>query len=110
MRLGRCFLGGCGFVALVVMALSMTALRAASGQPAAGGDPEVCRLGVNIEDLYDFDLARETFGAVLWLWALCPSREHAPLEAIVLRTAMPWATPGSISTGAPRAPSGTIGT
>jgi hypothetical protein len=96
MRLGRCFLGGCGFVALLVTALSITALRAASGQPAAGGDPEVCRVGVSIEDLYDFDLARETFGAVLWLWALCPSREHAPLEAIVLRTAMPGLQLGEV--------------
>ena len=54
-----------GCVALVLLALSSLACGPVWGQPAEGGRPELCRVGVNIEDLYDFDLARETFGAVL---------------------------------------------
>ena len=56
----------------------------ARSQPAAGGAPETCRVGINIEELYDLDLARDTFGAVLWLWSLCPSLQSAPLETIAL--------------------------
>jgi hypothetical protein len=68
----------------------------ASSQSAAGAHPAVCRIGVNIEDLYDFDLARETFGAVLWLWSLCPSADPAPLETIVFRTALPGLQLGEV--------------
>lgn len=57
----------------------------ARSQPAVGA-PETCRVGVNIEELYDLDLARDTFGAVLWLWTLCPSPQSAPLETIALPT------------------------
>jgi hypothetical protein len=45
-----------------------------------------CRVGINIEELYDLDLANDTFGAVLWLWSLCPSAQLAPLETIALPT------------------------
>ncbi|MGH6905497.1 MAG: hypothetical protein ACREIR_22485 [Geminicoccaceae bacterium] len=62
----------------------------------AGGGPAVCRIGVNIEDLYDFDLARETFGGILWLWSLCPSAGPAPLETIVFRTALPGLQLGDV--------------
>ena len=78
-----------GLVTLVLLALFAVTPGPARGQPAAGASPAVCRIGVNIEDLYDFDLARETFGAVLWLWSLCPSADPAPLETIDFRTAMP---------------------
>jgi hypothetical protein len=77
-----------GFAALVLGVLLAVMPGTARGQPAAAGDPVVCRVGVNIEDLYDLDLARETFGAVLWLWTLCPAAEPAPLETIVFRTAL----------------------
>jgi hypothetical protein len=63
----------------------------ASGEPApshsaAGGAPEMCRVGINIEELYDLDVESDTFGAVLWLWSLCPSAQAAPLETIALPT------------------------
>ena len=74
---------------LVLLALFAVTPGPARGQPAAASSPVVCRIGVNIEDLYDFDPARETFGAVLWLWSLCPSADPAPLETIDFRTAMP---------------------
>jgi hypothetical protein len=61
-----------------------------------GDGPVVCRIGVNIEDLYDFDPARETFGAVLWLWSLCPAADPAPLETIVFRTALPGLQLGDV--------------
>jgi hypothetical protein len=84
-----------GFVALLLALFALTA-GPASAQPAAGAGPTVCRIGVNIEDLYDFDLASDTFGAVLWLWSLCPSRDPAPLGSIVIRTAMPGLQLGDV--------------
>jgi hypothetical protein len=41
---------------------------------------------VNVEDLYDLDMARDTFGAVLWVWSRCPSAELKPLETIEFAT------------------------
>jgi hypothetical protein len=84
-----------GLVALLLALLALTP-GPAGGQPTAGAGPTVCRIGVNIEDLYDFDLASDTFGAVLWLWSLCPSRDPAPLETIVIRTAMPGLQLGDV--------------
>ena len=77
------------FAVLVLLVLFAGPPGPARGQPVAAGSPMVCRVGVNIEDLYDFDLTRETFGSVLWLWSLCPSAEPGPLETIVFRTALP---------------------
>jgi len=83
-------------MAVALFVLLTIAAGSAASQPAEADDPEVCRIGVNVEDLYDFDLARETFGAVLWLWSFCPSGEHAPLETIVLRTATPGLDLGEV--------------
>jgi hypothetical protein len=74
------------------IALALLILLAATGgpaqsQPAGGAAPATCRIGINIEELYDLDLAGDTFGAVLWLWSLCPSAQPAPLETIALPTA-----------------------
>jgi hypothetical protein len=72
------------------MAIALLILLAsgepAPGQPATSGGPEACRVGVNIEELYDLDVETDTFGAVLWLWSLCPSAQAAPLETIALPT------------------------
>jgi hypothetical protein len=84
-----------GFVAMLLPLFALTP-GPASGQPTAGAGPTVCRIGVNIEDLYDFDLAGETFGVVLWLWSLCPSSDLTPLESIVFRTAMPGLQLGDV--------------
>ena len=82
--------------ALVLLVLLAVAPHPASGEAAGRGDPVVCRVGVNIEDLYDFDLARETFGGILWLWSLCPSTDPAPLATIDFRTALPGLQLGDI--------------
>jgi hypothetical protein len=42
---------------------------------------------MNVEDLYDLDMARDTFGAILWVWSVCPSAEVSPLGAIAFPTA-----------------------
>ena len=84
-----------GLVALLLALFALTA-GPAGDQSAAGAGPKVCRIGVNIEDLYDFNLADDTFGVVLWLWSFCPSRDPAPLEAIVFRTAMPGLQLGDV--------------
>ncbi len=84
-----------GLVALLLALFALTA-GPAGGQSAAGAGPKVCRIGVNIEDLYDFNLAGDTFGVVLWLWSFCPSRDPAPLETIVFRTAMPGLQLGDV--------------
>jgi hypothetical protein len=71
------------------MALALLILLAgfepARSEPASNG-PQTCRVGVNIEDLYDLHLADNTFGAVLWVWSLCPSARSAPLETIAFPT------------------------
>src|SRR5688572_29530295 len=78
-------IGGLG--ALVLLVLSILALRPAYGQVAPAGAPAVCRIGVNVEDLYDLDMARDTFGAILWIWSVCPSADLAPLDTISFPTA-----------------------
>jgi hypothetical protein len=73
-------------MALALLILLAGGGEAARSQPAGGGAPATCRIGINIEELYDLDLAADTFGAVLWLWSLCPSAQPAPLETIALPT------------------------
>lgn len=72
-------------LALALLVLLAAAVEPVRSQPA-GGAPQTCRVGVNIEELYDLDLASDTFGAVLWLWSLCPAAQPAPLETIALPT------------------------
>lgn len=84
MRLGGSVTGRRIAVALLILLAG--ASEPVSGQPASGSAPETCRVGINIEELYDLDLARDTFGAVLWLWSLCPSARSAPLGTIALPT------------------------
>ena len=69
------------------MILAVLALRPANAQVADKSAPAVCRLGVNIEDLYNLDMAGDTFGAILWVWSLCPTPEFRPLETIAFPTA-----------------------
>jgi hypothetical protein len=84
------------FAAHFLLVLLALAPGAAREQSVAANSPVVCRVGVNIEDLYEFDLVSDTFGAVLWLWSLCPSRDPAPLETIVFRSAMPGLQLGDV--------------
>jgi hypothetical protein len=89
-------LGRSGFILaplLLIFILAML-LRPAFGQAqsaAAGTGSDtgtvVCRIGVNVEDLYDLDMARDSFGAILWIWSLCPSADRAPLATITFPTA-----------------------
>jgi hypothetical protein len=65
---------------------------AESATEVPGESPAICRIGVNVEDLYDLDMARDTFGAILWVWSLCPSADLAPLATIAFPT-----TSGSLS-------------
>jgi len=76
---------------LLLLLLAALPLRPAFGQTAPAGKPPtgtpaVCTIGVNIEDLYDLDMARDTFGAILWIWSLCPSSDVAPLGTIAFPT------------------------
>ena len=73
-------------MALALLVLLAGGGEAARSQPASGGASATCRIGINIEELYDLNLAGDTFGAVLWLWSLCPSAQPAPLETIALPT------------------------
>jgi len=72
------------------IALALLLAVAFSSHPAhaqARPTPAVCRIGVNVEDLYDLDMARDTFGAILWIWSVCPSPDFAPLGTIAFPTA-----------------------
>jgi hypothetical protein len=73
-------------LALALLILLAGGGEAARSQPASGAAPVTCRVGINIEELYDLNLANDTFGAVLWLWSLCPAPQPAPLETIALPT------------------------
>lgn len=72
---------------LLLVILTLVSLAPAHAQATGDGAPAVCRMGVNIEDLYDLDMAEDSFGAILWLWSLCPSPELRPLETIAFPTA-----------------------
>jgi hypothetical protein len=74
-------------MALALLILLLGGGEVARSQPASAGAPTTCRIGLNIEELYDLNLAGDTFGAVLWLWSLCPAAQPAPLETIALPTA-----------------------
>jgi hypothetical protein len=68
----------------LVLAVLPLLMRPAQGQAPS---PAVCRIGMNVEDLYDLDMARDTFGAILWIWSVCPSAEASPLATIAFPTA-----------------------
>jgi hypothetical protein len=73
-------------MAVALLILLAGGIEPAWSQPADAGGPETCRVGVNVEELYDLNLASDTFGAVLWLWSLCPSARLAPLGTVALPT------------------------
>jgi hypothetical protein len=73
--------------ATIALALLLAAFPAPPVHAQAQPAPAVCRIGVNVEDLYDLDMARDTFGAILWIWSVCPSSDFAPLGTIAFPTA-----------------------
>ena len=75
-----------GLAVLLLLAGFMLDAGPGHGQEAVRG-PTTCRLGANIEDIYDIDIARDTFGAALWLWTLCPSDGVDPLATVAFPTA-----------------------
>ena len=72
--------------ALLLLAAILLSTAPGYGQETAG-QPTTCRIGVNIEDIYDIDIARDTFGAALWLWTLCPTDGVDPLATVAFPTA-----------------------
>ena len=60
--------------------------RAAAAAEPAG--PRSCDVGAYLISLHDFDLARGSFGADLWLWSTCAS-PRASLAKSELRTTPP---------------------
>ncbi|WP_338674283.1 hypothetical protein V1460_15380 [Streptomyces sp. SCSIO 30461] len=62
---------------LVLSFCTVALLTAASGSASATAAPS-CRVGVYLADLYDIDPVRDTIGADMWLWALCPTAELDP--------------------------------
>ena len=66
--------------------------------PAAAAEASAtCKVGVGVAALYDLEPAEGSFGAGLWLWSLCPTRELAPLARIVLPTARPGVELGPLT-------------
>jgi hypothetical protein len=68
-------------------AIALALLWSHPADARAESAPAVCRIGINVEDLYDLDMALDTFGAILWVWSICPSADLAPLGAIAFPTA-----------------------
>ena len=77
-------------VVFALFLLAATVLGAGPG-PARGQEraslPVSCKIGMNVEDLYDIDIARDTFGAAVWLWTLCPIDSVDPLATVAFPTA-----------------------
>jgi len=71
----------------IALGLLLGALSSHPAQAQARPTPAVCRIGVNVEDIYDLDMARDSFGAILWIWSVCPSPDLAPLGSIAFPTA-----------------------
>ena len=71
---------------MLLLAAILLSAAPGYGQETAG-QPTTCRIGVNIEDIYDIDIARDTFGAALWLWTLCPTDGVDPLATVAFPTA-----------------------
>ena len=82
--------------AVAALALLLVAAMPAAAQPAEA--PVVCRIGVDVEDLYDLDMARDTFGAILWIWSVCPSADVAPLPGMVFPSASAGLNLGPVET------------
>ena len=76
-----------GFTILAVLLIGLCEARSARAGDSGAVSPLVCRIGVNVEDLYDLDMARDSFGAILWIWTLCPSAEVDPLATLAFATA-----------------------
>ena len=77
-------------VVFALFLLAATVLGVGPG-PARGQEraslPVSCKIGMNVEDLYDIDIARDTFGAAVWLWTLCPIDSVDPLATVAFPTA-----------------------
>jgi hypothetical protein len=41
-----------------------------------------CRVGLYLRALHSFDPAADTFGADMWLWSVCPTADHQPLQTM----------------------------
>ncbi|MEW2029402.1 hypothetical protein AB0901_02600 [Streptomyces roseifaciens] len=53
------------------------------GSPAASAaEPDTCRTGAYLSDLYGLDPVGHTFGARVTVWSVCPRRELDPLPGV----------------------------
>jgi len=71
----------------VIFAASTVALLCAliNGPPAlaqSDAAPTTCRVGLYLRDLHSFNPTADTFGADFWLWSLCPTADHQPLQTM----------------------------
>jgi hypothetical protein len=41
-----------------------------------------CRVGLYLRGLHSFDPTADTFGADLWLWSVCPTADHQPMQTM----------------------------
>jgi hypothetical protein len=71
----------------VILAASTVALLCALiNAPAtlaqSDAAPTTCRVGLYLRDLHSFNPTADTFGADFWLWSLCPTADHQPLQTM----------------------------
>lgn len=71
---------------LAAITLLLALLASGPGQTQSAA-PATCRVGANLEALYDIDIGNDRFGAELWVWTLCPSADVDPLQSIAFPTA-----------------------
>ncbi|MFE9093530.1 hypothetical protein [Streptomyces sp. NPDC007264] len=63
---------------LLACLVSVPFLAAATG-PAVAAVP-TCRLGAYVADLYALDTRRQTIGADIWFWSVCPRADMEPIR------------------------------
>ena len=68
-------------IAIMLAALCWLSM-APPARAQSGAAPTECRVGAYVTALHDFDPEAGTFGAVLWLWSVCPTPDRRPLETM----------------------------
>jgi hypothetical protein len=69
-------------VAASIVATLCALLNAPASLAQSDAAPATCRIGLYLRDLHSFNPTADTFGADFWLWSLCPTADHQPLQTM----------------------------
>jgi hypothetical protein len=69
-------------VAASIVATLCALINAPATLAQSDAAPTTCRVGLYLRDLHSFNPTADTFGADFWLWSLCPTADHQPLQTM----------------------------